>query len=91
MRTLQLLSILITMSVSTILPNSEGDSDRFTFVRLRYGGQLTWRSSWQVDWPASDRNFIWQLRKQTNIDADPREKVIEVGAVELFEYPTSNI
>ena len=32
-------------------------------------------------------NFIWQLRKQTNIDADPREKIIEVGATELFEYP----
>ena len=87
MRTIQLLATFIVMSLSVILPNSEGDSDRFTFVRLRYGGQLTRRSSWRVDWPASDRNFIWQLRKQTNIDADPREKIIEIGATELFEYP----
>ena len=86
MRTIQLLSILI-MSVSAILPYSVGDADRFTFVRLKYGGQLTWRSSWRVDWPASDRNFIWQLRKQTSIDAAPREKIIEVGSAELFEYP----
>ena len=89
MRTIQLLAIFIVMSVSVILPNSEGDSDRFTFVRLQYGGQLTRRSSWRVDWPASDRNFIWQLRKQTNIDADPREKIIKVGETELFEYPFS--
>lgn len=87
MRTLRVLIILIVMFASLVLPNSEGDSDMFTFVRLKYGGQLTRRSSWQVDWPASDRNFIWQLRKQTSINAAVREKVIEVGAAELFEYP----
>ena len=48
-----------------------------------FGGAVGWR----VDWPASDRNFIWQLRKQTNINANPREKIIEVGAEELFLYP----
>ena len=69
------------------LPNGENDSYDFTFVRLKYGGELTRRSSWRVDWPASDRNFIWQLRKQTNINANPREKIIEVGAEELFLYP----
>ena len=69
------------------LPNGENDRYDFTFVRLKYGGQLTQRSSWRVDWPASDRNFIWQLRKQTNINANPREKIIEVGAEELFLYP----
>ena len=69
------------------LPNGESDGYDFTFVRLKYGGQLTRRSSWRVDWPASDRNFIWQLRKQTNIDANPREKIVEVGSEELFLYP----
>ena len=87
MRTFLLLAISIMLSVPTALLNSEGDDDIFTFVRLKYGGQLTRRSSWLVDWPASDRNFIWQLRKQTNIDAAPREKIIEVGASELFDYP----
>ena len=81
MRTFLLLAICVLVLAPIQLLNSDGDSDLFTFVRLRYGGQLTWRSSWRVDWPASDRNFIWQLRKQTNIDAAPREKIIEVGAV----------
>ena len=87
MRTLWLFVIFIILLVPTVPLNSEGDDDQFTFVRLRYGGQLTRRSSWSVDWPASDRNFIWQLRKQTNIDAAPREKIIRVGAAELFDYP----
>ena len=87
MRTFQLLAIFFLIFAPTLLLNSDGDGDRFTFVRLKYGGQLTWRSSWRVDWPASDRNFIWQLRKQTNINADPREKIIEVGSSELFDYP----
>ena len=87
MRVLWLLLIFVMLSVPTVLLDSEGDDDLFTFVRLRYGGQMTRRSSWLVDWPASDRNFIFQLRKQTNINAAPREKIIEVGADELFDYP----
>ena len=78
---------LLLLYGAPALPNGENDRYDFTFVRLKYGGQLTQRSSWRVDWPASDRNFIWQLRKQTNINANPREKIIEVGAEELFLYP----
>ena len=87
MRTLLLLTISVLVFAPIPLLNSDGGGDQFTFVRLKYGGQLTRRSSWRVDWPASDRNFIWQLRKQTNIDAAPREKIVDVGATELFDYP----
>ena len=87
MRILWLLAIFVMLSAPTVSLNSDADSNLFTFVRLKYGGQMTWRSSWRVDWPASDRNFIWQLRKQTNINADPREKIIEVGSTDLFDYP----
>ena len=87
MRIILLLTLIIMLSVSTGALDGEDDSDLFTFVRLKYNGQLTRLSSWRVDWPASDRNFIWQLSKQTNIAVAPREKIIEVGASELFEYP----
>ena len=80
MRTILILTILVIVFTPTVLLDGENDSDLFTFVRLKYGGQLTRRSSWRVDYPASDRNFIWQLRKQTNINADPYEKIIEVGS-----------
>ena len=87
MRILQLLTLFIMIFVPTLQLNSQEKADQFTFIRLKYSGQLTRRSSWRVDWPASDRNFLWQLRKQTNINAAAREKVIEVGASELFDYP----
>ena len=87
MRITLLLAIIVLLSVATGYLNGDNDSDLFTFVRLKYKGQLTRLSSWQVDWPASDRNFIWQLSKQTNISVAPHEKVIEVGSSELFEYP----
>ena len=78
---------LLLLCGAPALPNGESERYDFTFVRLKYGGQLTRRSSWRVDWPASDRNFIWQLRKQTHIDANPREKILEVGSEALFLYP----
>ena len=87
MRIILFLTIFVIMSIPGGLLEGGGDSDLFTFVRLKYRGQLTRISSWRVDWPASDRNFIFQLREQTNIAVAPREKIIEVGASELFEYP----
>ncbi len=87
MRMILILTTLVIAFTPTALLDGENDSDLFTFVRLRYSGQFTRLSSWRVDWPASDRNFIWQLSKQTNIVVAPREKIIDVGARELFEYP----
>ena len=71
--------------------NGIDDSDLFTFVRLRYTG-TRWRGNgWDVDWPASDRNFIWHLGQATNIPVFPREKIVHVGSPELFNYPFAYI
>ena len=69
--------------VTTIFPNVLMDSDanlehEFTFVRLKYKGKLTQLSNWEVDYPASDVNFIYQLQKQTSIDVAPYSKKIQV-------------
>ena len=86
----------ITILFSTLLiisfPNAVRDTAAypehdFTFVRLEYRGDLTALSNWEVDYPASDRNFIYQLRKQTNIDVAPDSKSIAVWSEELFNYP----
>ena len=98
MQTLRLFAILSLFWISAAFPNENYDAETprptkgnheydFTFVRLKYDGGFWRRSGWRVDWPASDRNFIWQLRKQTHLDANPREKIIKVGAEELFLYP----
>ena len=58
----------------------------FTFVRLKYGS-----SSWKVDWPDSDRNFIRQLKEKTTLDVAPEEKIVHIGSEELFRYPFAYI
>lgn len=88
MRITILFSILLTIFLPNIVPNTVAYNDHdFTFVRLEYKGDLTALSNWEVDYPASDRNFIYQLSKQTNIDVAPDSKRIAVWSEELFHYP----
>ena len=61
--------------------------DTFTFVRLKYRGNWRQRGKWDTDWPASDRNFILQLREQTNINVNSEEKIVDIGSKDLFQYP----
>ena len=58
----------------------------FTFVRLKYTG-----SSWKVDWPDADHNFIQQLQERTALDVAPEAKIIDIGSEELFRYPFAYI
>ena len=88
--------ISIVIYIITFFPAVSLNSDAFhehdfTFVRLQYSGRQTQLSNWRVDWPASDRNFIYQLSKQTDIDVAPDSKKISVGSEELFDYPFSYI
>ena len=52
MRILLVLTIIGVLIVSMQPLDGEDDSDLFTFVRLKYSGEFTRLSSWQVDWPA---------------------------------------
>ena len=70
---------------------SDGDSDLFTFVRLKYTGNGWFGNGWDVDLPASDRNFIRKLAQATNIPVARREKIISVGSPALFNYPFAYI
>ncbi len=88
MRIIIVLSVLITMFFPNVLMNSEANPEHeFTFVRLQYRGNLTRLSSWEVDYPASDRNFIYQLSKQTTINVAPDSKSIAVWSEDIFDYP----
>lgn len=92
MRTIILSTIFIITFSPNVLLNSDANKEHdFTFVRLEYKGNLTQLSNWRVDYPASDRNFIYQLRKQTNIDVAPDSKSIAVWSEELFNYPFAYI
>lgn len=92
MRILITIIIVITMFIPNVNQNSVAYPEYdFTFVRLQYSGRLTQLSNWRVDWPASDRNFIYQLSKQTNIKVAPDSIRIQVGSEKLFDYPFAYI
>ena len=89
MRALTAFVIIGILFVSTVFPDGKREiasssEDEFTFVRLKYRGR---RSIWDIDWPASDRNFIFQLRKHTNINVSSEEKIVDISSKELFHYP----
>ena len=89
---LLMFTLILGMAIS--FPNhSDGDddSDLFTFVRLRYTGNGWFRNSWDVDLPASDRNFIQKLAQATNIPVARHERIISVGSPALFNYPFAYI
>ena len=89
MRALTFFVIIGMLFVSVAFPDGKREiaassEDEFTFVRLKYRGR--W-SIWDIDWPASDRNFIFQLRKHTNINVSSKEKIVDISSKELFHYP----
>ena len=79
-------SLLSDHLASAAASENQG-TDAFTFVRLKYRGARGHHGKWDTDWPASDRNFIFQLREQTNIRVSPEEKVVDINSGELFHYP----
>lgn len=85
--------IAIFLLIFFITPLSIGKDIEydFTFVRLKYSGSFRHKSLWHIDYPAAERNLLFQLRKHTSIKASPQEKVIEVGSPELFDYPFAYI
>ena len=92
MRTIISLTTFVTTIFLIVLQSSDADLEHeFTFVRLKYRGKLTQLSNWEVDYPASDVNFIYQLQKQTTIDVAPTSKKIAVWSEELFDYPFAYI
>ncbi len=84
----------LILSVAISFPshsNENDDSDLFTFVRLRYTGNSWYGNGWDVDLPASDRNFIRKLAQATDIPVARYEKIIPVGSPALFNYPFAYI
>ena len=90
-----LLLVVLIFSMAISHPshsNENDDSDLFTFVRLRYTGGNSWfGNGWDVDLPASDRNFIRKLTQATDMPVARHEKIISVGSPALFNYPFAYI
>jgi hypothetical protein len=81
------------------LPSADQGSpagDAFTFVRIRYdnaGGGLDndwgwgrW-SSWSIDYPDADFNFLRGVTRLTNIHTNSSPAVLRLDDDRIFEYP----
>ena len=70
MRLLFVLSMLALIALpgghSDTLDRPSDGQPEFTFARLVYSGGWRSRSSWAVDYPKADRQFLFALRKLTD-------------------------
>ena len=56
-----------------------------SYSRRSYGRQR--RGSWAVDWPKADVQFLWGLKRLTNIDAYDFDNAVELTNPDLRRYP----
>jgi len=73
--------------------------DEFTFVRVQYdnaggswGGGGGWgrggpRSTWSIDYPDADFNFLRGVTRLTNIHINSNPTVLRLDDDQIFEYP----
>ncbi|MEX1033687.1 MAG: DUF4159 domain-containing protein [Cellvibrionaceae bacterium] len=64
----------------------------FSFVRLRYdseyaGGGFRFGSSWSIDYPAADENFLRAVTRLTNIKINSQPIVRRLDDEDIFNYP----
>ena len=70
-------------------PNVPYDG-RFTFVRLRY--QIVWRSGWEFDYPAMERNFMKLTDELTTLRPHTEESNIHtLDDPELLMFPIASL
>lgn len=84
---LGLLLPIISWSRDSRADDSNPNPPEFTFVRLAYRG-VGWRSSWTVDYPKADIQFLYGLRKLSDFTfVDPDNKALALSDPRLFDYP----
>jgi hypothetical protein len=61
----------------------------FTFVRIVYSGlgPMGYYKSWYTDWPKADRQFLFGIRRLTDIRVADQGKTIPLTDSELCHYP----
>ena len=80
-------ALLLVGAADSDQPGQERQPD-FTFVRLQYSSTRWSRSTWAIDYPKADIQFLWGLGKLADY-AFPRadRRVLPIDSPELFEHP----
>lgn len=97
---ISLIGLLAAGSIAPAQDKPEDISGRFTFVRIKYGGEALSRFDpyafgqgppWSHDYPRGGRHLIRILTELTTLDANPDEVILTLDDPELFKYPFAYI
>lgn len=91
-RTATLLLILLlpwTYASDTLNRGGQEEGHEFVFARLIYsGGGWGRRSSWSVDFPKADQQFLYVLRKLHDFNfIHPQGRALRITDPEIFRFP----
>ena len=68
--------------------SGDPDATEFTFLRLVYSGNGWMGTSWAIDYPKADLQFIYGLGKLTDFGfVNPQQKALPIMDPDLFSYP----
>jgi Domain of unknown function (DUF4159) len=71
------------------LPADAGEKTEWAFARLRYPSVGGWgyRSSWPIDYPKADRQFVQGVRRLSRIHTRSVEEVVGLEDDKIFDWP----
>jgi len=74
--------LLCSLALFLIIVGEAASDSRFTMTRIKYGGGGDWYNG-----PTEVPNLMAELLKRTTVDADPREKTLQIMDDDLYLYP----
>ena len=89
-------ALLATSAMTPAQDEPKDVSGRFTFVRIRYGGEALGRFDpfafgqgppWSHDYPRGGRHLMKILTEVTTLEGNPDEVILTLDNPELFKYP----
>jgi len=93
-----LAALLATSSLAPAQDRREDVSGRFTFARIKFGGEMLSRFDafgqgppWSHDYPRGGRHLMKILTELTKAEANPEEIILTFDDPELFKYPFAYI
>ncbi|MBI3949799.1 MAG: DUF4159 domain-containing protein, partial [Acidobacteria bacterium] len=91
-------ALLVFIGIAPAQDKQEDISGRFTFARIKFGGESLSRFDpfgqgppWSHDYPRGGRHLMKILTELTTLDANPDEVILTFDDPELFKYPFAYI
>lgn len=83
------LTVLIAIGLTVFAIAQQPAPNSFSIARIRWtgGGGGFFGPQWAHDYPVSEENLMFQLRRVTTIRLTKEAEIVELDDPELFNYP----